>query len=601
MTSADDTHPPTTAPSVRAALACAVLLWIVPFVQPLAWKPMLHFFHEWFAAVLGLGACAVLVRRTPHPDDGTTVTVIGLLALAALLALQPLWLRLPWWQPSFVQVVMTAWVAALVAAGARLRDLLGARTLADAIAAGVAAGAVLSALAGMVQWFAPADVLAGLIPRTGNAANLMGLVRHQSWFADHLLLGIVGLAWMAGRGRVSPFVVAPALATIAVPLSISGSRATLLQLLLLLGLALIAHRARRDDHELRRAGGWLAAATIACLAAIAAGPSWWPSVGSTAARLSDSVEAMGFSTRIELWRRAVDAIAAAPLAGHGPDGYPWAAFRSATSGAAEEYTIHAHNLLLQAGVAGGLPAIACMTVVLGGVIVGALRAWRANAPWLPAALLAVILVRSAFDLPTAFAFFAAPAALLAGLLPAPRLSLPRRLRVPTPAIAMALVAGLGLTAHTLWSYHEFAGLWRTTESAARRTERLGHASANPYLAAVAGGVAIDAATLVRAKAPRLLAASSRTVRWRPYPHATFRHGLLLALAGRTEESCRWLAHAMRVYPNAGRRFAETFEMRGADPVATRAIGWMRDPVAGKSEVATCELQKRHISGRRIAP
>ena len=58
MTSADDTHPPTTAPSVRAALACAVLLWIVPFVQPLAWKPMLHFFHEWFAAVLGLGACA---------------------------------------------------------------------------------------------------------------------------------------------------------------------------------------------------------------------------------------------------------------------------------------------------------------------------------------------------------------------------------------------------------------------------------------------------------------------------------------------------------------------------------------------------------------
>lgn len=552
---------------------------------------MLHFFHEWFAAVLGLGICVVLIRRDGRPPDGVTTTVLGLIALATLLALQPLWLGLPWWQPSFVQAAMTLWAGALVAAGARLRDIFGARTIADAVAAGAALGAVLAALAGLVQWFAPADVLSGLIPRTGNTSSLMGLVRHQSWFADHLLLGMVGIAWLAGRERLPRVAAVAALAVIAVPLSISGSRATLLQFMVLLVLALVALRARSTDPALRRSGAWLATAVLVYLAAVIAGPAWAPTGGSTAGRLADQAGSMGLGTRLELWRRAVDAIIAAPLAGHGPDGYPWAAFRAATSGAAEEYTIHAHNLLLQSGVAGGLPAIACMTLVLAGVIVGALRAWRANAPWLPAALLAVILVRSAFDLPTAFAFFAAPATLLAGLLPAPRLSLPRGLRVPTPAIAMALVAGLALTAHTLWSYREFAGLWRSSESAARRTERLVAASTSPFLAAVAGGVAIDAATLVSERAPRLLAASARTVRWRPYPHATFRHGLLLALAGRPEESCRWLTHAMQVYPNAGRRFAETFDARGADPAAVRTITWLRDPAAATYAGGTCAARR----------
>ncbi len=566
---------------VRVALTCAALLWIVPFVQPLAAKPMLHFFHEWFAALLGLGVCVVLARPAPRPGEAPTLTVIGLLALAVMLALQPLWLQLPWWQPTFVQVVMTIWFAALVAAGARLRDLVGVAVVVDVLAAGAAIGGGLAALAGIIQWFAPPDLLAALVPRTGPVAatNLMGLIRHQSWLADHLVLGTVGVAWLAGRRRLPAIAALPALVIIAIPLSISGSRASLLQFAVLLGLALIALRLRRDDSGLARSGAWLAIAALLYLVAVVGGASWWSASGSTAARLAESGHASGFASRTELWRRAVEAIAMAPLAGHGTDGYAWAAFRIATGGAVEEYTIHAHNLLLHAGVTGGIPAMACVIAVLVAVIIGAWRAWQAREPWLPAAMVAVILVRSLVDLPTAFAFFAAPTALLVGLLPVPRWTLPRRLRIPAPAIAMALIAGLSLAGHTLWSYLEFTGLWSAAESTSRRNERLGRAASNPFLAAVAGSVSIDAARLDRPKVASLLAASSRTVRWRPYPHATFRHGLLLALAERPADSCRWLTHAVRVYPKGTRKFVDGFDRRDADPAILRMVDWMRDPGA----------------------
>jgi hypothetical protein len=276
-------------------------MWVLPFVQPLAWKPSTHFFPEWFAAVLGLGVCALLAGRrfTALPLES-----VALAALAAMLALQPLALTLPYVQPSVAHASLALWTAALMAAGHTLRATLGAAHCATTLAAWTATGASLAGLIGLLQHFGLAEALAPLVPPPDPGGTASGAIRHQSWFADHLVIGLAALAWLAAR-QTLPAVAALALALpMAAGVAVSGSRAPLLMLALGLGLGLAA-RWRLPAPWSRRLPLWQGLWLLLTLGLAWLLPRLAGGSAGTLTRLDTAYgDGAGLGSRMELWARA---------------------------------------------------------------------------------------------------------------------------------------------------------------------------------------------------------------------------------------------------------------------------------------------------------
>lgn len=571
------------------ALACAGLMWALPFVQPLAWKPSLHFFPEWFAAVLGLGTCAVLAGRrfAALPRES-----LALAALAAVLALQPLALRLPYVQPSVAHAALTLWAAALMAAGHTLGATLGPSRCAATLAAWAAGGAAVAGVIGLLQHYGLGDALVPLVPRRDPSGTASGAIRHQSWFADHLVIGLAALAWLAAR-RQLPAVAALALALpMTTGVALSGSRAPLLMLAAGLGLA-VAARWRLAAPWSRRLPLWQALWLLLTLFLAWLLPRLAGGGAGTLTRLDTAYgDGVGLGSRVELWARAWQAFADAPWLGHGPDGYPWAAFRLADRAWLMDYTIHAHSLPLQllatTGLAGGVTLAVLVLLQWRGV-----RAATGTAEgWLFLGMLAPVALRSLVDLPTLFTFFVGPTALLAGLLSAG--AVPVRAPRLWQGVAGALVlGGLALAAHTLHTYRDIASLWREPSQGVQSLDaRYRRALANPFLGPIADSIRADATPLQRSRAGGVLPLYGRTLRWRTNPRLALRYGGFLALAGREADACRWLTRAVAVYPLSADGFLKSLTARGAelDPALARTRDLIAALRAGGGMATACPAE-----------
>jgi O-antigen ligase len=558
----------------RWALACAGLMWVLPFVQPLAWKPSTHFFPEWFAAVLGLGVCALLAGRrfTALPLES-----VALAALAAMLALQPLALTLPYVQPSVAHASLALWTAALMAAGHTLRATLGAAHCATTLAAWTATGASLAGLIGLLQHFGLAEALAPLVPPPDPGGTASGAIRHQSWFADHLVIGLAALAWLAAR-QTLPAVAALALALpMAAGVAVSGSRAPLLMLALGLGLGLAA-RWRLPAPWSRRLPLWQGLWLLLTLGLAWLLPRLAGGSAGTLTRLDTAYgDGAGLGSRMELWARAWQAFADAPWLGHGPDGYPWAAFRLAERAWLMDYTIHAHSLPLQLLATTGLAGGTALAVLVLLQWRGARAAAGSAEGWLFLGMLAPVALRSLLDLPTLFTFFLGPAALLTGLLSARALPL-RAARLWQGVAATLVLAGLVLAGHTLHTYRDIASLWREPgQTLASLDARYRRARANPFLGPIADSIRADATPLERGRASGVLPLYGLTLRWRTNPRLALRYGAFLALAGREADACRWLARAVAVYPQSADGLLNRLTARSAD--LDPALARTRDLIA----------------------
>lgn len=120
----------------------------------------------------------------------------------------------------------------------------------------------------------------------------------------------------------------------------------------------------------------LAALALVALAGLLMGPA---QVAQSLASLAAAPVLGGWNGRLELWSRAIDAIADYPLTGIGmgtfdrviPLRYPYVVLAGA-----ELAIPHAHNLFLQVAVDLGLPGLIAFVALLGIVLTSALRAAR---------------------------------------------------------------------------------------------------------------------------------------------------------------------------------------------------------------------------------
>lgn len=333
-------------------------------------------------ALIGSVWQAGAFRASAPPDPAGRLLLRAALALwtlamllAGLRAGVPLYgvLRL-------AEVALAAGVSLALAAAIRAEGAGFARTLALAFVAGVAAALPLVAMARLAGWpagYGPLD-LPGF-----THIRIMG-------FSLALALAAAAGLWggEAARSRALLFTAMVAMAT---ALFWSGGRGGLAALLLPMPLLALAVPALR-------------AGMLPLLGALAlgAGAAWFlPGDGAEfgiAGRIAEAASGAGTSAealtsgRTAMWRTLWQAMAEAPLLGHGAAQSHWI-FAAAGHGVPH---VHAHNLVLDAALALGWPGAAAAGVLTLAALWRWLRRARASASPLHAAGLAMTAVFLAF-------------------------------------------------------------------------------------------------------------------------------------------------------------------------------------------------------------
>lgn len=208
-------------PLMRLSLLLCGLLVSAPFLNPYHYFPLLTFYTEWLAFVIGLAALAAIAAapsRNPMPIPGLS---IGLLLLAALLVLQALLGQVAIPQRSALGALYAIWAALVVILGAWLRSEIGEAMLARTLQRWLALAGLLAAASGFIQYYhipLPFGVYSAVQP-----LNVMfGTVNQPNNFADYLGCALVSVAFLRARNSLA---IAPSLIValpVAAAMALSG-------------------------------------------------------------------------------------------------------------------------------------------------------------------------------------------------------------------------------------------------------------------------------------------------------------------------------------------------------------------------------------------
>ncbi len=392
----------------RTALAALALMVSLPFLLPLHTTPIPSFWSEWFAAVLGLAACVVLVGapRLPLPGAALLALILAGIAIAQnALAFAPV----P--QLATLFALYLVWAAMLACTGRLLAEQLGTTHLVQVLASAILAGALLAALLGFAQpWLAPLG-WAGYPLRSG------GPLGQGNHFNVYLWLGLASALYLRVSGCMARGAFWSAAVVLALAAVLVGQRSAFLYAAALIAVAAWQWRSDRPhapDGRRLAFGIGLLFVLLQPLGALLP-------TGSGGAAAPPAMRAMtelqGPSIRLQLLNLGYHAIAASPLAGAGIGAYPGLAYRHADSidpadnpGPAE----HAHNLLVDIAAELGIPAALLVAVaVFLSLRHLPQRASSAEAGW-GAAVVGMLGLHSMIEYPLWHAYFLGLVAVVAG-------------------------------------------------------------------------------------------------------------------------------------------------------------------------------------------
>jgi len=553
----------------RFSLLCAALLCALPFLQPYHLNPLTSFYSEWLAMALGLGVMAVLLGRPAW--IAAEVPKIALLpfALAALLMAHGAWGPSPYFGQALGAALYLVWAGGLIIAARALLRECGEQAVFTAIAAGLAGGALLSALAGIIQHFNWVTPLNAYIARpTGSA--IFGNLAQPNHFASQVALGLFSLAYLSRNGR-RVWLLAGALPLLFV-LGLSGSRSVWLYLIAAFALAFALRMAAPQDQSGKRlflACGVFIIAFRALQELLDAGLLRPPDRVVVTATERLFSEAASVSDRYSLWQTAWTVFLEHPLAGSG-----WGTFsaryfdfmtRQEIAGPFDLFR-NAHNILLhflaETGLVGALLLAAPLLWWLRHAFRGV---WDAGRWWLLATV-AVLALHSLLEYPLWYAYFLGVAALLLGIAPAPALRL-QLARVGRPlALAVMVVGAFNLA--TLWQdYREFEQVFRPSSRDARAgsySETMARLHRNPLLTAHVELASALPLAADEADLQQRIFLTERAFGFAPLATLAYRQVLLLALAGRLPEAQALLLRARRAYPAAPPEFGNDLARLAAE-------------------------------------
>lgn len=538
----------------RISLVFLALLCSAPFLQPYHLNPLTAFHSEWLALVCGLGVSIVLAGARAWRAAELPWIALSPVALAVLLFAH----GALGWSPYFGQGLTAAlyllWAALLAAAVHALARSCGRHAVLDTAAAGLAAGALLSAFAGLLQHLRYPTVFDHVISRSVGS-GIYGNLAQTNHFASYTTLGLVAAAYLCLRGRLGLKLLAAAALPMLFVLGLSGSRAALLYLLALFAAA--AWRRRRGDDPSDKRLFAICAAYLAgyLLLQQASGAGWFGGAGHEVVTALDrfSSGAASIQDRLRLWQGAWTLFLAHPLWGGGWGSFALGFFDQAATlfpdGGYKLYN-NAHNIVLHLLAETGIAGPACLALP-------AVLAWRGRGEvrdshvlLFAAGVATVLLLHSLLEYPLWYAYFLAPAALVCGVLPLGvcRLSMARLWRL----LAGTLLLGSSINLVVLWrDYRLFESVFWMRAAPERREELAGimvRLHRNPLLRHYVEMAYTLPMRLNESELTGQLYANSRAMHFVPLDTLVYRQVLLLTLADRGDEAVALLARARAAWP-----------------------------------------------------
>lgn len=403
---------------------------------------------------------------TPLQDTPPALRAQGLAlwTAVAVLAMAVPWLNPVTWgpNPEMVQRLLSVGCGAvLLVAWVGVGPRVSARALAHTLAWGWLLAALLSAGAGVLQYFGAE----GLVPYPWINASTPGQayanLRQRNQFASLTSLGLVALLYLAAeaphaaarQATLRRGCLVLAIAVLALGNAASSSRTGVLQWLGLVVLAWVWAR-----HGRRSMLGWsLLAAALYVLATWVLPLELEAATGQVGkGALQRFQESSGCGSRTILWRNVLELITHKPWLGWGWDELKFAHFITPYQGARFcELLDNAHNLPLHLAVELGVPVA---LLLCGGALVAVLRAtpWRDTHParqmaW---AGLATIALHSLLEYPLWYGPFQLATLLCLWLLWRTRTGAPAapRRMAQLPLSLLAATGLLASAAYVGWDY-----------------------------------------------------------------------------------------------------------------------------------------------------
>lgn len=410
-----------------AAWSCAALLVVAgPVVLP----------ARGVALWLALVGVSILLRRSDNPTlDISAVIAVAVVGLAACV-------------------------------GAGLARASASRPW--ALAWGLLAAGLLSAVLGLLQYYGLAESLAPWTtsPDLGQA---YGNLRQRNQFATLISMALIAALWLhaASGRRIRAALLSTGLLLI-VAAAASTSRTGLLQLLLISGTA--AFLAWRERHRSN-------AGTADCklphpLLLLALIPAYFAAAWLLPLLAGSGVESMmhrlregapDAHSRLVLWRNVLDLIAQRPWTGWGWGELSFAHYSTLYSGSRfVEILDNAHNLPLHLAVELGIPAALLICGGFGWLVLAA-RPWRETDParlmaW---GLLGAIVLHSMLEYPLWYGPFQLAFGLCLGFLwPGSQEARSKWIAGPSLAAAVVLMVAVGYAA---WDYTRISQIYLARE------------------------------------------------------------------------------------------------------------------------------------------
>ena len=557
-------------PSLNAgipALAALVLMACVPFLMPHHRLPIPTFFQEWWTMVLGLGAMSFLLVERYRVAFALPRVALLPLALAGAVLLQGALMPAVRADATLLAALYLIWAAALMGLVRSLVRVHGETVLSTALAAGLVAGALGSAMVVALQW---SDSLRGTGLVSSPIGNrLFGNLNQPNHLSLQLWLGIAALLYLVARHRIAtaPAVVATGLLALASLLS--GSRAVVVYAAVLPLVAFAQHRTRESDRStlglaLFALGTIAVGHLVLTLLAEPAGPT-------TLAQREWGKD--GHAVRAGLWWMASQMGLENPLTGIGWGRFSPESFLQLVdyrAGAPDALVLspgeHAHNLFLQLfaeiGVAGPL-----LVAGFGALwLIGALRRRFSAEVFLATALIGLLVLHAQIEYTLWYAYFLGVAALALALVDPVELALrsPRRSIVFVVLLASLSTAGLlrsdyaKLELTMQWPLGEFIERPRPWREISTDLVKLRQRS---RFGGYVDLVLVGAMHFDRDVLPEKLALCDAAVAFSPTDYAVFKCAGLLALAGREGAAQDRLERAMLAYPGQVEEFVRLGEAR----------------------------------------
>ncbi|UCH48399.1 MAG: O-antigen ligase C-terminal domain-containing protein [Betaproteobacteria bacterium] len=400
---------------------CLGLMLVVPFVLPFNTLPVITFYQEWAAFALGCALLLAVVWQLRTDSIAVPRTVFLPAGICLLLLVQALMGSLGYWQVGATGAIYLVWSLAMLCAGAMLRQSLGRDSFCALAAAALLVGALLSAVAGLLQ-LAQLQLGGLIMPMT--MPRVHANLAQSNHFANYVCLGLFSLCFLAAGRKLNVIIAVTAAALMLLAADLSASRSVWVYLLTATALALWTHYQARSEQS-RALVYWLGGVLVGMVIVSALTTALW----EHAPLFADSMQRHGTGTerlladssavshRQSIWLVAWQMFQSNPLTGAGYGAFAWEYFLALgrlPAGLPEEIVDHAHNVVLQMlaefGLAGGLLLVAAAVAWCW----SAVRHEATTERWWMLTMVSVIVLHGLVEYPLWYAHFLGLFALLVG-------------------------------------------------------------------------------------------------------------------------------------------------------------------------------------------